>query len=84
MGPSADVTVLELPAGGYYLVSGPVHDLAAMQAEHGARSGWQVRSSPSGITVNGRSGDHTCLLKRDRTGASVLRTLRDAPSYVIV
>jgi hypothetical protein len=84
LGPASDVTVLELPAGGYYLITGPDHDLAAMQAEHGARSGWQVRNSPSSILVSGRSGDHTCLLKRDRPGKTLIGALRDAPAYLLI
>ena len=84
LGPESDVTVLELPAGGYHLVTGNDHDLAAMQTEHGARSGWQVRNSASSVLVSGRSGEHTCLLKRDRPGGPLLGTLRDAPAYLLV
>jgi hypothetical protein len=86
LGPASDVTVLELPAGGYYLIAGNCadNDLAALQAEHGARSGWQVRNSPSSILVSGRSGDQTCLLKRDRPGNALIGTLRDAPAYLLI
>jgi hypothetical protein len=84
LGPASDVTVLELPAGGYYLISGNGHDLAAMQAEHGARSGWQVRNTPSSIVVSGRSGDCTCELKRDRPGNRLISALKDAPAYLLV
>jgi len=84
LGPASDVTVLQLPAGGYYLISGTDHDLAAMQTEHGARVGWQVRNLPSGVSVSGRSGDHTCLLTRDRPGGALAVVLRDAPAYLLV
>jgi hypothetical protein len=84
MGPAANVTVLELPAGGYYLIPGTGHDLAAMQAEHGARAGWQVSQSTSGILVSGRSGNRSCLLKQDVSGSAVLGVLRDAPAYLLV
>jgi len=84
LGPASDVTVLQLPAGGYYLISGTDHDLAAMQTEHGARVGWQVRNSPSGISVSGRSGDRTCVLKQDRPGRALAGALRDAPAYLLI
>ena len=84
MGPAANVTVLELPAGGYYLIPGTGHDLAAMQTEHGARTGWQVSRSTSGILVSGRSGDRSCLLKRDVSGNAVIGALRDAPAYLLI
>jgi hypothetical protein len=84
LGPASDVTVLELPSGGYYLIAGRDHDLSAMQTEHGARSAWQVTHSASGVLVSGRSGDHTCLLKRDRPGGTVIGALRDAPAYLLV
>ena len=84
MGPASDVTVLELPAGGYYLIGGRDHDLAAMQAEHGARTGWQVRNSPSGVLVSGRSGDRSCLLQIDRQCPTIRGALRDAPAYLLV
>jgi hypothetical protein len=83
-GPASDVTVLELPTGGYYLAVGAGHDLAAMQAEHGAKSGWQVTNLSSSILVSGRSGDHTCLLKRDRPGGNLMGALRDTPAYFLV
>jgi hypothetical protein len=84
MGVAANVTVLELPAGGYYLIPGTGHDLAAMQAEHGARVGWQVSRSASGVEVSGRSGDRSCLLKRDMPGSTVMDVLRDAPAYLLI
>ena len=84
LGPESDVTVLELPAGGYYLISGTSHDLASIQAEHGASSGWQVRNSRSSILVSGRSGDQTCVLKRERPGGKLVGALRDAPAYFLV
>ena len=84
LGPQSDITVLELPAGGYYLVSGNDHDMAALQVEHGARSAWQVRNSPSSVLVSGRSGDHSCLVKRDRPGGGLVAILRDAPAYRLV
>ena len=84
MGPAADVTVLELPAGGYYLIHGAGHDLAAMQAEHGARTGWQVSSSASSVLVSGRAGDRSCLLKQDLSGSASIGPLRDAPAYLLV
>lgn len=84
LGFGSDVTVLELPAGGYYLVTGNDHDMAALQAEHGARSAWQVRNSPSSVLVSGRSGDHSCLVRRDRPGGGLAGVLRDAPAYFLV
>lgn len=84
MGTAADVTVLQLPAGGYYLISGTGHDLTAMQTEHGARTGWQVSKSASSVLVSGRSGDRSCLLKRDLSGKAIIGALRDAPAYVLV
>lgn len=84
LGPESDVTVLELPSGGYYLVTGNDHDMAALQVEHGARSAWQVRNSPSSVFVSGRSGDHSCLVKRDRPGRGLTGVLRDAPAYLLV
>jgi hypothetical protein len=84
MGLAADVTVLELPAGGYYLIPGAGHDLAAMQVEHGARTGWQVSRSASGVLVSGRSGDRSCLLKRDLAEKSLAGMLRDAPAYLLI
>ena len=84
MGPASDVTVLELATGGYYLIAGTGHDLASMQAEHGAKSGWQVRNSSSGVLVSGRSGDQTCVLKRERSGGSLMGALRDTPAYLLV
>jgi hypothetical protein len=83
LGPESDVTVLELPTGGYYLLAGTDHDLAALQAEHGARAAWQVRNSRSSILVQGRSGDDVCLLKRERPGGA-LNALRDTPAYLLV
>ena len=80
----SDVTVLELPSGGYYLITGNDHDLAAMQAEHGARSAWQVRHSPSGILVSGQSGNDTCVLKRGMPARHLTGTLRDAPAYLLI
>ena len=84
MGPAADVTVLKLPAGGYYLIPGTGHDLAAMQTEHGARAGWQVSRSASTVQVSGRSGDRSCLLKRDLPGKATIGALRDAPAYILI
>jgi hypothetical protein len=84
MGSAVNVTVLELPAGGYYLIPGTGHDLAAMQAEHGARAGWQVSRSTSGVEVSARSGDRSCLLKRDIPGNTVIGVLRDAPAYLLI
>jgi len=84
MGPAANVTVLELPAGGYYLIPGSGHDLAAMQAEHGARVGWQVSRSPSGVLVSGRSGDRSCLFKRDLPASAIIGALRDTPAYLLI
>ena len=84
MGPAANVTVLELPSGGYYLIPGTGHDLAAMQAEHGARAGWQVSRSTSAVLVSGRSGDRSCLLKREMPGSAVIGALRDAPAYLLI
>ena len=84
LGPESDVTVLELPAGGYYLVSGAGHDLAALQTEHGATSGWQVTNVGSSVLVSGRSGDHSCWLKKDRQEGKLRGTLRDAPAYFLV
>jgi hypothetical protein len=84
IGPASDVTVLELPSGGYYLIAGTGHDLAAMQAEHGAKSAWQVQNSPSSILVTGRSGDRSCQLKKDRSGGTMIGALRDSPSYFLV
>jgi hypothetical protein len=83
-GPSSDVTVLELPAGGYYLVTGAGHDLSAMQQAHGARAAWQVKNLPSGVLVSGRSGVHTCSLQSTRPGGSLVNSLRDAPTYLLV
>lgn len=79
-----DLTVLELPAGGYYLVSGAGHDLAAMQAEHGARSGWQVTKCGEGVRVSGRSAAGCCMVRKDRAGGAMVSVLRDAPSYLLV
>jgi len=84
MGSAANVTVLELPTGGYYLIPGTGHDLAAMQAEHGAKAGWQVSRSTSGVLVSGRSGNRSCLLKRDLPGRAAFGVLRDAPAYLLV
>ena len=84
LGPSSDVTVLELPEGGYYLISGTDHNLAAVQAEHGARTAWQVRNSPTAILVSGRSGEASCLLQRSRPGGRLVGALRDAPAYLLI
>ncbi len=84
MGTASDVTVLELPEGGYYLISGAGCDLAAIQAEHGARAAWQVSRSASSVLVSGRAGDRSCLLKQELSGADLQRTLRDAPAYLLV
>jgi len=84
MGPAANVTVLELPAGGYYLIPGTGHNLAAMQTEHGARAGWQVSQSSSGVLVSGQSGDCSCLLKRNVSGNAIIGALRDAPAYLLI
>lgn len=83
-GQSSDVTVLELPAGGYYFVTGSGHDMAAMQQEHGARAAWQVKNLQSSVVVTGRSGDRTCLLQSVRPGGRLVQTLRDAPAYLLV
>jgi hypothetical protein len=84
MGPAANITVLKLPAGGYYLIPGTGHDLAAMQTEHGARAGWQVTRSAFSVLVSGRSGDRSCLLKQDVSERAILGTLRDAPAYLLI
>jgi hypothetical protein len=55
-----------------------------MQVEHGARTGWQVRNSPSNVLVRGRSGDRTCILSRERPGGTLASSLRDAPAYLLV
>lgn len=84
MGPAANVTVLELPEGGYYLIPGAGQDLAAMQVEHGAIAGWQVSRSASSVLVSGRAGDRSCLLKREVSGTAIIGALRDAPAYLLV
>jgi len=84
LGPESDITVLELPTGGYYLITGTDHDVDAMQIEHGARSAWQVKNLPSSILVSGRSGDRSCLLKRERYRGGLGGSLRDAPAYLLV
>ncbi len=84
MGPAANVTVLELPQGGYYLIPGTGHDLAAAQAEHGAVAGWQVSRCESSVLVSGRSGDRSCLLRKEVSGTGILGALRDSPAYFLV
>jgi hypothetical protein len=84
MGSATDVTVLELPEGGYYLVPGVGHDLAALQAEHGAPAGWQVSRSASGVSVSGRAGDRSCVLKQEASNAALRSRFRDTPAYLLI
>ena len=84
MGPAADVTVLELPEGGYYLIPGVGHDLAALQAEHGAPAGWQVSRSLSGVSVSGRAGERSFVLKREASETALRSRFRDAPAYLLI
>ena len=83
MGAAPDVTVLQLAAGGYYLVPGTGHDLAALQAEHGAPAGWQVTRTSSGLVVSGRSGDRSCELKQDVAALGLRSRFRDSPAYLL-
>jgi hypothetical protein len=78
---ASDLVVLELPAGGYYLVPGAGSNLVSLQMEHGARAGWQVRDSGASVTVTALSGDESCSLERRRTLALNGAILRDRPAY---
>jgi hypothetical protein len=83
MGPAADVTVLQLAAGGYYLVPGAGNDLAALQAEHGAPAAWQVTRTSSGVVVSGRSGNRSCELRQDVAPFGLRGRFRDSPAYLL-
>ena len=62
---ASDWTFFVGPEGRLELIAGAELPLDSLTWSHGARMAWQLRHSPEGIHVEGRSGMQRCRLEAD-------------------
>jgi hypothetical protein len=68
-----DVAIVIGPAGTIRITEASGWDLAALQADSGARTVYRVSRNPAGVRVEGRSGTRSCVFTAE---PSVLRARR--------
>jgi len=79
-GPSdpTDVAIAIGPAGTIRITEASGWDLAALQADSGARSVYRVSRNPAGVRVEGRSGTRSCLFTAEPPALTARRLLNSA------
>ena len=77
---SSDFALLVRPDGSLHMVMEAELNLDAVAAENGARIGYRVSRSKTGVRVSGRNGVSRCEFSESR-GAREL--VRDQPLYLI-
>lgn len=80
-GDPADVAIAVGPGGAIRITDASGWNLAALEAESGARSVYRISRGSGGLRVEGRSGSRTCLLRAEPPAATARRLLNAAPPH---
>ena len=74
-----DLAILIGPQGGIQMLDASGWALPCLAAHHGARTAYRVTRAGGSVSLEGRCGSETCLLRSDSPREMGRRLLRDDP-----
>jgi hypothetical protein len=75
-GAGSGITILVGVEGGIRMLADSDWPLASLAAHHGASAVYRVQNTQGTVTIDGRSGGHTCHLAGDQPAAVARRLLK--------